>query len=160
MLKVAFKSGGWCSCVGLSIFSTSGWCQVVKLQVLRPELWLILLSIGYEGTILSNVLTNWLSNGLVHLTVTGLLCYIMSRIKSKLGSSFILESAPMINLSWYLGSHDLTWDLITNKHSGCWVIDILFKPGTDLTGLDLIPEVDNLMLVVAGMNQNVVGSGT
>ena len=102
---------------------------------------------------LTDVLTNWLSNGLVHLTVTVLLCYILSRFMSKLGSSLILGDvlpAPMIDLTWDLGPHDLTWNLSTNlagecwlgdellvsltdMHSSCWLIDITFKPGTDLT---------------------------
>ena len=73
---------------------------------------------------------------------------------SKLGSSLILGDvlpAPMIDLTWDLGPHDLTWNLRTNlagecwlgdellvsltdMHSSCWLIDITFKPGTDLTG--------------------------
>ena len=94
---------------------------------------------------LTDVLTNWLSNGLVHLTVTVLLCYILSRFMSKLGSSLILGDvlpAPMINLTWDLITNlvgecwlgDELLGSLTDMHSSCWLIDIPFKPGTDLTG--------------------------
>ena len=139
--------------------------------------WLLL--VGHEGTILSDDMTTlsrgcwliaalsnlstdltkltckrWLSNGLIYLIVNGLLSDILPQSMGKLTSGFSLSDvlpAPMIDLTWNLGPHDLTWNLktnltrecwlgddllvsLTNMNSGCWLIDILPKPGADLTG--------------------------
>ena len=135
--------------------------------------WLLL--VGHVGTILSDDVTKlssgcwlsatltdltkltckrWLSNGLIYLIVNGLLSDILPQSMSKLTSGFSLSDVlpvPMIDLTWDLGPHDLTWDLktnltrecwlgddllvsLTNMHIGCWLIDIFPKPRANLTG--------------------------